>query len=52
MRLKRLRWRAAVVIAFLMGVPFASQAQADDGGSIVNAALSLIFGIVDVAGDS
>ena len=51
MRLKRLRWYTAGLVAFVMGVPLAEQAEAADGG-IVWAAIELAFSIADVAGDS
>jgi hypothetical protein len=52
MRFKGLRWKAAAVIAFLMGVPFVEQAHAQDVGGIIYSAISLAFGIVDMAGNS
>ena len=52
MRLKRLRWGAAALVAFLLGVPFVSEARADDWGRIVRGVFQMVFGIVDVAGDS
>jgi len=52
MLFKGLRWKAAAVLAFLMGVPFVEQAHAQDVGGIINSALSLAFGIVDLAGNS
>ena len=51
MRLKRLRWYTAALVAFVMGVPMAEQAEAANGG-IVWAAIDLAFSIADVAGDS
>lgn len=44
-------WKAAA-LAFIMGVPMASEAKAQDAGGIVEAALALTFAIIDVAGDS
>ncbi len=52
MMFRKLRWRTAAVVAFLMGVPLVEQAQADDGGSIADSAFSLISAIVDAAGNS
>ena len=49
---KGLRWKAAAVIAFLMGVPFVEQARAQDVSRIIDGAISLAFGIVDAAGHS
>ena len=50
MRLRKLRWYTAGLVAFVMGVPMAEQAEAN--GGIVWAALDLAFSIADVAGDS
>ena len=52
MKSKGLRWYTAGLVAFLMGIPMAEQAQAADGGSIVSAALDLALSIASVAGDS
>lgn len=50
MRMFRL-WKAAL-LAFIMGVPMASEAKAGSGFDIFESALALTFSIVDVAGDS
>jgi hypothetical protein len=42
----------AALVAFVIGVPLAEQAEAADGGGIVWAAIDLAFSIADVAGDS
>ena len=63
MRFRKLRWTTAALIAFVMGVPMAERALADDGGffafggaggigGIVGAALALASSIVDTAGGS
>ncbi len=52
MTLKRIRLWAAAAVAFLMGVPFATPAQAADGWDIFGASLNLAGAIIDVAGDS
>ena len=52
MRLKRLRWYTAGLVAFVMGVPLAEQAEAADGGGIVWAAIDLALSIADISGDS
>ena len=52
MSLRKIRWTAAAVIAWLMGFPLAEKALADNSGDIVSAAVSLAIAIVDVAGDS
>lgn len=53
MRMSRLRVKMAAVAALLMGLPVVETARADSGvGDIVGGVFSLIFGIVDVAGDS
>lgn len=62
MRFRKLRWTAAALIAFVMGVPMAERVVADDGGffafggggigGIVGAALALASSIVDTAGGS
>lgn len=52
MRFKKLRWYTAGLVAFLMGIPMAETAMADDGGSIFDSALSLTSAIIDAAGNS
>ncbi|MCG3128241.1 MAG: hypothetical protein CHACPFDD_03118 [Phycisphaerae bacterium] len=54
MTFKNLRWRTAGLLAFLMGIPMAEQAPADDGsaGNIIEAAIGLTLSIIDIAGDS
>jgi hypothetical protein len=52
MRFKSLRWCTAAVVAFLMGVPMAEKAMADDGADIFDAALALASAIIDAAGNS
>ncbi|MCK4340426.1 MAG: hypothetical protein KAY37_01720 [Phycisphaerae bacterium] len=52
MSFKSLRWRTAGLVAFLMGIPMAEQAQAADGGNIVGAAIDLALSIASIAGDS
>lgn len=52
MRFKRLRWYIAGLVAFLMGIPMAERAMADDGGDIFGSALSLTSAIIDAAGNS
>ena len=55
MRFKGLRWYTAGLVAFLMGIPMAEQAQAADGGSagnIIEAAIALALSIASIAGDS
>jgi len=44
-------WKAAA-LAFIMGVPMAAEAKAQDAGGILDAALALTFSVIDVAGDS
>ena len=51
MRLKRLRWYTAGLVAFVMGVPLAERAEAASGG-IVWAAIDLALSIADLSGDS
>ena len=53
--LKRMRWTTAGLLALVMGLPLAEQAQAADGystSSLIDAIINLIFGIVDISGDS
>jgi len=53
MRFRWLSWKAAAVVAFLMGLPMVQQAKAgDDSSSITSGVLSLVDGIVDAAGNS
>ncbi len=52
MQPKRMRWKLAAAIAFLMGVPFVEQAQAQNVGDIVYAAVGLAAAIVGAAGNS
>ena len=52
MILKKLRWRVAALVAFLMGIPMVEQARADDVGDIVDSVFSLVYSILNVAGDS
>ena len=52
MSFRKLRLAAAAVVAFVMGIPMASQAMADDVGNIAGAAVSLTSAIIDVAGNS
>jgi|WetSurMetagenome_2_1015567.scaffolds.fasta_scaffold132199_3 hypothetical protein len=52
MRFRKVRWYAAGLVAFLMGIPLAAQTMADEGGEIADAALSLTTAIVDAAGSS
>lgn len=52
MRLRNLRWQAAAVMAFLMGVPLAESAHAQDVSDISAGVFSLVSAIVDAAGDS
>lgn len=52
MNFRGLRWKAAAAIAFLMGVPLAEQARAQDVGDIVSSAIALALAIIDVAGNS
>ena len=52
MKLRNLRWYTAGLVAFLMGVPMAEKAMADDASGIVGAVFSLVDAILDVAGDS
>lgn len=52
MGFKGLRFRAAAVIAFLMGVPFVEQARASDFGDITDSVFSLVRSIIDAAGNS
>lgn len=44
-------WKAAA-LAFIMGVPMATEAKAQDAGGIIEAVFALTIGIIDVAGDS
>lgn len=52
--MKRMRWKAAAAVAFLMGIPFVEEAHAGHGGvgGIIGGALTLTGAIIDVAGDS
>ena len=52
MKRRDLRWYTAGLIAFLMGVPLAEEAQAGDVGDIFSAAFSLAGAIIDAAGNS
>lgn len=50
--MRKFRFWKAAALAFIMGVPMAAEAKAQDAGGIIEAALALTFGIIDVAGDS
>lgn len=50
--MRKYRLLKAAALAFIMGLPMASEAKAQDVGGIIDAALALTFGIVDVAGSS
>ncbi|MBN2446953.1 MAG: hypothetical protein JXO22_09520 [Phycisphaerae bacterium] len=53
--LKKVRWTTGGLLALLLGLPMATTAQAADGysaSSLIDAIINLIFGIVDVSGDS
>ncbi len=50
--MRKLRLWQAALLAFIMGVPMASEAKAQGVGGIIDAVLGLTFSIVDVAGDS
>ena len=52
MKLRNLRWQAAAVIAFLMGVPLVESAHAQDVADITESAFSLVSAIIDAAGNS
>jgi hypothetical protein len=52
MGIRKLRWRFAALVAFLIGVPLVEQAQASDTGAIVGGVFGLVAAIVDVAGNS
>ena len=52
MRFKNLRWYTAGLVAFLMGVPMAEKAMADDGGNIAASGFALMDAIIDAAGNS
>lgn len=50
--MRRFRLWKAFALAFVMGVPMANEAKAEDALDIVAASLALAFSIIDVAGDS
>lgn len=50
--MRKFRFWKAAALAFIMGVPMATEAKAQFGGGIVEAIFALTFGILDVAGDS
>ena len=50
--MRKFRVLKASVLAFIMGVPMAAEAQAQGIGGLIEAAFALTFSIVDVAGDS
>jgi hypothetical protein len=50
--MRKFRFWQAAVVAFIMGVPMASEAKAGSGFDIFEAALALTFSIIDAAGDS
>ena len=52
MKSKGLRWYTAGLVAFLIGVPMAEQAKAQDTGGIIEAAIALTLSIASIAGDS
>lgn len=52
MRFSWLRWKAAVAVAFLMGLPMVEQTKASDASGITGGALSLTQAIIDAAGNS
>ena len=52
LKLTKLRWHVAGMVAFLIGFPLAEKAMADDTDNIVNASLALTAAIMDVAGNS
>jgi hypothetical protein len=51
MKPKKHLWIAGLA-AFLLGVPLAEKAAAQDVGNIIDASLSLIFAIIDAVGSS
>ena len=50
--MRKIRFWSAAALAFIMGIPMATEAKAQDTGGIIGSALGLAFGIVDVAGSS
>ena len=52
MRFSQLKLKLAALAAFVVGIPMASQAKADDVGNLVESIFSFIGAIIDVAGDS
>jgi hypothetical protein len=51
MNSKKNLWIAGFA-AFLLGVPLAEKAHAQDVGNIIDASISLIFAIIDAAGSA
>lgn len=49
--MRKIRFWAASMVAFIMGIPMALEAKAGAGG-IIDSSLGLAFSIADVAGDS
>ena len=50
--MRKMRWRVAAVVAFLMGVPFVAEARADDTGEIIGGVFGLVAAILGAVGDS
>jgi hypothetical protein len=46
---RKLRWKLAAVVAFLMGAPFVAEARAQDGWDIAAAAIGLGLAIADAS---
>ncbi len=52
MSFRSLRWHVAALAAFLMGVPLAEKAMADNTSDIFGSASSLAGAIIDAVGNS